>query len=398
LKRSRPTKRYATRSLSRRLLAWYDRHGRKDLPWKSGDSYHVWLSEIMLQQTQVATVIPYFNRFTARFPTIRALARADVDAVLHLWSGLGYYARARNLHRAAKVLMAKHGGRMPRDFEAVANLPGIGRSTAGAILAQAYGERHPILDGNVKRVLARYHAIDEPLAGVAVERRLWELADRHTPQTRVADYTQAIMDLGATLCRRAQPQCPHCPLRADCAAHAAGRPETYPHPKPHKTIPVRSVRMLMIRDGRGHILLQRRPPAGIWGGLWGLPECSAHDVRAWCRDALGLEIETGERWPTLRHSFSHFHLDIHPVPARLIDGGGVMGEPGSSRTHLMCVRAGEHPTTNGRAGVSYPKSARPGTAGTAMESPDTIWYNCRLPDERGLAAPVRRLLDQLRDT
>jgi A/G-specific adenine glycosylase len=398
LKYSRPTKRSAARSLSSRLLAWYDRHGRKDLPWKSGNPYHVWLSEIMLQQTQVATVIPYFKRFIARFPTIRALARADVDAVLHLWSGLGYYARARNLHRAAQVLAAECGGRVPRDFDAVAAVPGIGRSTAGAILAQAYGERHPILDGNVKRVLVRYHAIDAPLAGAAVERRLWELADQHTPRTRVADYTQAIMDLGATLCRRTQPACPRCPLHRDCAAHAEGRPETYPRPKPRKTVPVRSVRMLLIQDGRGHILLQRRPPAGIWGGLWGLPECTARDARAWCRVALGLEIETGKRWPTLRHSFSHFHLDIQPIPARLVNGSRrMMSEPKLSRTHLTCVPAGECPATEERAEAYKRKGIAPRMVGTAMENPDIVWYNCREPDERGLAAPVRRLLDQLRD-
>jgi A/G-specific adenine glycosylase len=345
-----------SRPIAPRLLAWYHRHGRRDLPWKSGDPYHVWLSEIMLQQTQVAAVVPYFKRFVARFPTIRALARADVDAVLHQWSGLGYYARARNLHRAAKVLVTEHGGRIPRDFDAVANLPGVGRSTAGAILAQAYGQRHPILDGNVKRVLARYHAIDQPLAGATVERRLWEFADYHTPRHRAADYTQAIMDLGATVCRRAQPLCARCPVRGGCAAFARGKPEDYPRRRDRKRVPTRSVKMLLIRDARGRVLLQRRPPVGIWGGLWGLPECTARDARAWCRDALGLEIETDKRWPALRHSFSHFHLDIHPIPARLLNGGGQL-----------------------------------------MESGETVWYNCRKPDERGLAAPIKRLLDQLRE-
>jgi A/G-specific adenine glycosylase len=418
-----------------RLLRWYDRHGRKDLPWKTGDAYHVWLSEIMLQQTQVGTVIPYFQRFVARFPTIRSLARADINAVLHLWSGLGYYARARNLHRAAQILMRDYGGRMPPDFEAVVSLPGIGRSTAGAILAQAYGQRHPILDGNVKRVFARYHAIAEPLQGSAVERRLWELAEYHTPRARVADYTQAIMDIGATLCRRTRPGCVRCPLRRGCAAHAEGRPETYPRPKPRKTVPVRAVRMLLIRDEAGRILLQRRPPAGIWGGLWGLPECTTRDIRAWCRDTLGLEIETDKRWPTLRHSFSHFRLDIHPIPAQLVNGGARgISEPAPSRQRLTRVRDDEPPATGeaefsqtfggclrrtgvprtarpgpargagrvapllGRAGAYTGKRVAPGTAGTVMESADLVWYNCRKPDERGLAAPVRRLLEQLRDS
>lgn len=400
------------RTLAARLLRWYDRHGRKDLPWKSGDAYHVWLSEIMLQQTQVATVIPYFQRFVARLPTIRSLARADINAVLHLWSGLGYYARARNLHRAAQILTRDYGGRVPPDFEAVVSLPGIGRSTAGAILAQAYGQRHPILDGNVKRVLARYHAIAEPLQGSNVEQRLWELAEYHTPRARVADYTQAIMDIGATLCRRTQPPCARCPLRRGCAAHAEGRPETYPRPKPRNTtVPVRAVQMLLIRDEAGRILLQRRPPAGIWGGLWGLPECTTRDVRAWCRDTLGLNIEADKRWPTLRHSFSHFHLEIHPIPARLINGGArsaagtapwtvatAAGEPGSSRAHLTCGRAGERPAVRGRAGAYPRKRVASGTTGTAMESTDLVWYNYRKPDERGLAAPVRRLLEQLRDS
>lgn len=389
MKRSRETK----PAISARLLRWYDRHGRKDLPWKSGNGYHVWLSEIMLQQTQVATVIPYFKRFTARFPTIRALARADMDAVLHLWSGLGYYARARNLHRAARVLVRAHRGRIPQDFDAVARLPGIGRSTAGAILAQAYDERHPILDGNVKRVLARYHAIDVPLQGSDIEHRLWGLADRHTPRRRIADYTQAIMDLGATLCRRTQPQCVRCPLRTDCAAYAEGRPEAYPRPKPRKKVPVRSVRMLLIRDGDGHVLLQRRPPTGIWGGLWGLPECHTDDIKRWSRTALGLEIAPQRRWPTLRHSFSHFHLDIHPIPARLLNGNGRRrGESEYSRTHSTRLRAGERPATEG---TYKHRPLAPRTAGAAMEQPDIVWYNCRKPDERGLAAPVRQLLEML---
>ncbi len=349
-----------------RLLRWYDRHGRKQLPWKSGDPYHVWLSEIMLQQTQVATVIPYFARFVKRFPAIERLARASIDDVLHLWSGLGYYARARNLHRAARIMASEHGGAIPRDFDAVADLPGIGRSTAGAILALAYGRRHPILDGNAKRVLARYHGVDQPLKGSAVQKKLWRLAEFHTPRTRVADYTQAIMDLGATLCRRGQPECARCPLRADCAAHAAGNPADYPRAAARKTLRARSVQMLIIRDAGGRVLLQRRPPVGIWGGLWGLPECNARDVRTWCRTTLGLDVAPERAWPTLRHTFTHFHLDIRPVPARLLNG-------------------------NAR------KRATPPMAGTMMENSDTVWYNCRRPDARGVATPVKHLLEQMRN-
>jgi A/G-specific adenine glycosylase len=339
-----------------RLLRWYDRHGRKDLPWKrAGDPYHVWVSEVMLQQTQVATVIPYFMRFIARFPSIKKLASANIDDVLHLWTGLGYYARARNLHKAAQQLVAQHGGKIPNDFEAITDLPGIGRSTAGAILALSFGARHAILDGNVKRVLARYHAVDAPLGTPMADKMLWAFAEHHTPRKRVADYTQAIMDLGATLCRRGQPECARCPLRSGCAAYAGGVPAEYPRSAVRKQVPTKSVRMLLIQDKRGRVLLKRRPPAGIWGGLWGLPECRARDVTSWCQRELGFAVECQPAWPIVRHSFSHFHLDIEPIPARLIDGGA-----------------------------------------SVMEDGDTVWYNCARPDARGLAAPVKRLLDRLR--
>ncbi|MFL6646736.1 MAG: A/G-specific adenine glycosylase [Sulfurifustaceae bacterium] len=354
-KNSKRLRRTTSPRIGTPLLRWYARHGRKRLPWKSGDPYHVWLSEVMLQQTQVATVIPYFARFIERFPTITRLARAPLDDVLHLWAGLGYYARARNLHRAAQVLAEQHGGTIPRDFDAVAALPGVGRSTAGAILALAYGLRHPILDGNVKRVLARYHAIDAPLKDRAIEQKLWELSEYHTPRTRVAEYTQAIMDLGATLCRRTQPLCDQCPLRRSCMALRRGNPQAYPLAAPRRPVPVRSVRMLLIQDAQGRVLLQRRPPAGIWGGLWGLPECRTRDVRAWCRTALGFDIAPEPAWPVLRHTFSHFHLDIRPIPALVVPGGG-----------------------------------------RVMEDGETLWYNWRQPDKIGLAAPVKRLLDQLR--
>lgn len=343
-------------SLSRRLLAWYDRHGRKTLPWKrKRDAYRIWVSEIMLQQTQVATVIPYFQRFIARFPDVRSLARAELDEVLHLWTGLGYYARARNLHKAAQRILNEHGGKFPRAFEAVADLPGIGRSTAGAILTLAFDQRHPILDGNVKRVLARYHAIDAPVNQRETEQRLWQLAEKHTPRQRIADYTQAIMDLGATVCTRTKPRCAACPLHKTCRAFHLGTPRDFPVRAAARKTPVKATRMLMIRDTRGRVLLQRRPPAGLWGGLWGFPECTNGDARRWCRKNFGFNIRTDASWPVLRHSFSHFHLDITPIPAHLVGG-----------------------------------------TDRAMENAETVWYNVRRPDRRGFSAPVKRLLEQLR--
>jgi A/G-specific adenine glycosylase len=346
----------SARPIGRRLLAWYDRHGRKTLPWKKKrDAYRIWVSEIMLQQTQVATVIPYFQRFIARFPDVHALARAKLDSVLHLWTGLGYYARARNLHRAAQLIAREHGGAFPRSLEEVTQLPGVGRSTAGAILALAFGQRHPILDGNVKRVLARYHALDTPLNQRVTEERLWKLAERHTPRTRVADYTQAIMDLGATVCTRTRPKCEACPLRADCRAYRRGAAHSYPVRAAARAVPVRTTRMLMIRDERGRVLLTRRPPTGVWGGLWGFPECADDDARRWCRENFGLDIRTGTPWPVLRHLFSHFHLEITPIPARVV-----------------------------------------GATSRAMENTETVWYNVRRPDQRGLSAPVKYLLDELR--
>jgi A/G-specific adenine glycosylase len=345
------------RPISRRLLAWYDHHGRKTLPWKrQRDAYRIWVSEIMLQQTQVATVIPYFECFIARFPDVRSLARAKLDGVLHLWTGLGYYARARNLHKAAQRIVKEHGGKFPRNFEAVADLPGIGRSTAGAILALAFDQRHPILDGNVKRVLARCHAIDTPLTKRETQERLWQLAEKHTPHKRVADYTQAVMDLGATVCTRTRPHCALCPLRQTCRAFQLGTPQDFPMRAAKRKTPVKATRMLMIRDERGRVLLTRRPPVGLWGGLWGFPECVNGNARQWCRKTLGIHIQTESPWPMLRHSFSHFHLDITPIPARLVGG------------------------TN-----------------QAMENAETVWYNVRRPDRRGLSAPVKHLLEQLRN-
>lgn len=243
------------RSFAAAVLAWFDCHGRKDLPWQQQPTlYRVWVSEIMLQQTQVATVIPYFERFMARFPRVDLLAQAALDEVLALWSGLGYYARARNLHRTAGTIMSQHGGCFPTRFDQVVALPGVGRSTAGAILSLALGERHPILDGNVKRVLARYHALAGWPGKPKVAQRLWEIAETNTPETRVADYNQAMMDLGATLCRRIQPQCQQCPLASECRGYLLGKPMHYPSPRPKQALPERSTVMLMLRNSDGAVL------------------------------------------------------------------------------------------------------------------------------------------------
>ncbi|MGH8399678.1 MAG: A/G-specific adenine glycosylase, partial [Gammaproteobacteria bacterium] len=296
-------------SFPARVLRWAEQHGRNQLPWQQQPTpYRVWVSEIMLQQTQVATVIPYYQRFMARFPELRSLADAPLDDVLHLWSGLGYYARARNLQRAAQRIRDEHEGKFPTEFEAVAALPGIGRSTAGAILALACDQRHPILDGNVRRVLARFHAVEGWPGEKSVEQQLWQLAEMHTPQREVAAYTQAIMDLGATLCTRTRPDCARCPVAEDCRAHQSHRETDFPAARPRKTLPVRRIRMLLLmQDGR--LLLQRRPPSGIWGGLWGFPELAPEqDIEAWCQQRFGAAPSAQHQLPLLRHTFSHFHL------------------------------------------------------------------------------------------
>jgi A/G-specific adenine glycosylase len=337
------------------LLAWFDRHGRHDLPWQHPRTpYRVWVSEIMLQQTQVNTVIPYFERFVARFPDITSLANASQDEVLHLWTGLGYYARARNLHRAAQCIRDEHQGRFPQDYDTALALPGIGRSTAGAILAQALNLRCAILDGNVKRVLTRYYAISGWPGSKMVESRLWELAEAATPQQRVADYTQAIMDLGATVCGRT-PNCAVCPLNGSCKARAEGDPRAYPTPKPRKTLPVRETTMLLLQNPEGLLLLEQRPSAGIWGGLWSLPECPPdREPAEFCQSTLGLRMQQAETGTHLRHTFSHFHLDITTLRARVIPDDRAV-----------------------------------------MEGRPQVWYNCRQPDVRGLPAPVKTLLDVL---
>ena len=339
---------------ARKLLAWFERHGRHDLPWQRDPTpYRVWLSEVMLQQTRVETVIPYFERFTARFPDVAPLAAAERDEVLHLWSGLGYYARGRNLHAAARRVMAEHDGRLPRDATRLAELPGIGRSTAAAILAQAWGERAAILDGNVKRVLARFHAVEGWPGSSPVQRTLWSLAERYTPNRRVAHYTQASMDLGATVCTRSTPDCGRCPVAAGCRALAAGRVAELPTPRPARTLPTRRVQWLLIEDGAGSLLLERRPPGGIWGGLWCFPEIAAGgSPEQWCAERFGLRVQPLESPSPLSHTFSHFRLEIVPRRLRVAEDGRRVVDEGAA-----------------------------------------LWYKSEKPGRLGLPAPVRRVLE-----
>ena len=299
----------ATGDFAARLLAWFDQHGRHDLPWQHPRTpYRVWVAEIMLQQTQVQTVIPYYQRFMALFPDLPALASAALDEVLAAWSGLGYYSRARNLHRAAQLCVDLHAGELPDRYEALAALPGIGRSTAGAILAQAHGQRLPILDGNVRRVLARHRAVAGDPASPAVQATLWQLSTEALPESRLADYTQALMDLGATVCTRHRAACERCPLAQDCVARLQGRVLEFPQPKARRARPLKATVMLRVRDGEGRILLRRRPPTGVWPGLWSLPEGT--DVAAALVPlALATAPAPGPA-ARIRHEFTHFSLDI----------------------------------------------------------------------------------------
>ncbi len=301
-------------SFAARLLDWFDQHGRHDLPWQHPRTpYRVWLSEIMLQQTQVKTATPYFERFIAALPSLPALAAAPLDDVLALWSGLGYYSRARNLHRASQRCMTDHAGELPRDLDALIALPGIGRSTAAAILAQAWGERQAILDGNVKRVLARYHGVEGWTGMPAVEKQLWAYATRHIPPLRMADYTQAQMDLGATVCKRAKPACESCPLQHGCIAYIHNRTGDLPTRKPSKAIPQRHAEVLWLQDSDGRILLQRRPPLGIWASLWTLPQADDEPgARLFLSQHVDGDPGTGESLTAIAHAFSHYKLELRP--------------------------------------------------------------------------------------
>lgn len=339
-------------SFAQRVLGWFDYYGRKNLPWQQQVTpYRVWISEIMLQQTRVETVIPYFERFMQRFPGVEILANAAADEVMHYWSGLGYYARARNLHQAAQIIVEKRDGKFPEDIDALCELPGIGRSTAGAIVSLSMGKRATILDGNVKRVLIRHAGIEGWAGQTATLHRLWELAEERTPHEEFAAYNQAMMDLGATLCTRSKPFCENCPINSDCVARAQHRQHELPMPKPKKVQPTRQVSMLLLRNKDNEILLTRRMQQGIWGGLWGLPEFTdTAQARQWCLTQFGNKPASFKDLPQVPHTFSHFHLEISPVLAEY------------------------------HASLDW-----------VMEEGQWLWYNGR-STKVGLAAPVSRLI------
>lgn len=301
----------------KRVLHWFDQHGRHDLPWQHDITpYRVWLSEIMLQQTQVGTVIPYYQRFLKSFPTIKKLAAASADDVMHAWTGLGYYSRARNLHRCAHIICNDYHGTFPSTVDELAALPGIGRSTAGAIVSIAFGQRAAILDGNVKRVLARYHTINGWPGDTSTATQLWDIAERYTPASRCGDYSQAMMDLGATLCTRSQPACERCPLIKTCAAHAAGTPTAWPHKKPRKVAPQKHWQLLLLQNPDGSVLLEQRPAKGIWGGLWCLPVSEAGDAHSRIPDFCGRQKPERQTLAAINHAFSHFKVTLEPVLVR----------------------------------------------------------------------------------
>ncbi len=347
----------STEKFQSAVLTWFDQHGRKNLPWQQDKTpYRVWVSEIMLQQTQVNTVMAYFQRFMQRFPTIKSLATAHEDEVLHLWTGLGYYTRARNLHRTAKIIVGTMQGKFPDTLEELTALPGIGLSTAGAILASAFQKKATILDGNVKRVLTRFHAITEWPGEKKVSDKLWLLAEKYTPSERVADYTQAIMDIGAMICIRGKPRCEQCPLAKNCAAKNMKIAEKLPQSKPKKILPTRQTTFLILQKDNS-VFLEKRPPTGIWGGLWSLPEiadASLKSIQQFCRQRFRFQVNNIKLGKSFRHTFSHFHLDVLPV--------------------FVSVQT---------------------SASKLMEAEQQIWYNLRKPDAIGLSAPVSKLLQAL---
>lgn len=309
---------------AQKLLAWFDEYGRKDLPWQQNKTaYRVWVSEIMLQQTQVSTVIDYYLRFMASFPDVGSLAGAHEDAVLEHWAGLGYYARARNLHKTAKLVTEEYAGEFPDQVEALCELPGIGRSTAGAITSIAFGKQASILDGNVKRVLSRIAGVTSWPGERKTELSLWSLSDALTPDARTGDYTQAIMDLGATLCTRSKPDCRRCPMSQDCAAHQQGMQSEIPASKPKKSQPTKQVWMPILEHPKGGILLQKRPPTGIWGGLYSLPEfdfsLDKETLAAHIKNELGLRILDFHALKPFTHTFSHYKLEINPLRCQVND-------------------------------------------------------------------------------
>ncbi|MEE9350707.1 MAG: A/G-specific adenine glycosylase [Thiotrichaceae bacterium] len=338
------------------VLTWFDQHGRKDLPWQQDSTtYSTWVSEIMLQQTQVVTVIPYYQKFMLAFPDVITLANADQDSVLKHWAGLGYYSRARNLHAAAQQVRDEFNGVVPNDLDSLISLSGIGRSTAGAILSLAYDQVQPILDGNVKRVLARFHAVSGWTGKASVAKELWLLAEKHLPSKRNADYTQAMMDLGATLCTRSKPTCLICPLHKECKAHRQGNPTDYPTPKPRKVVPDKYATMLLLMNDDSQVMLEKRPSPGIWGGLWSLPQFDdLQSAETWYEKVYGETFNPVKTLDEFTHTFSHFRLHIQPIKVK----------------HTTLV-----------TGV--------------MEANDILWYNSGTDFSGGLPAPIKKLFKRI---
>ncbi|MCP3850848.1 MAG: A/G-specific adenine glycosylase [Gammaproteobacteria bacterium] len=342
-------------SFSNALLKWFDKHGRKDLPWQENKtSYRVWISEIMLQQTQVKTVIPYYLKFMQHFPDIKTLAHAAQDEVLHLWTGLGYYARARNLHKTAQIITHEHSGRFPQTSKDLQSLPGIGRSTAGAILAFSQGQHQAILDGNVKRVLCRYYCVQGWSGHSKTQAILWAHSEAITPEKRCDDFNQAMMDLGSSLCSRSKPQCTACPLNHSCMAYLNDKVTQYPNPKPKKEKPVKSVYLLMLHTQQGEILLEKRPQQGIWGGLWSFPQCDTkHEIDLWL-DRHHFSTDSKKHFQNdFRHTFSHYHLQITPVQIQVEIPSGI------------------------------------------MDDKNYIWFNQQKPLKLGLSTPIKKLISEM---
>ena len=345
---------------SSNLLKWFKTNGRHDLPWQRNiNPYRVWVSEIMLQQTQVKTVVPYFERFMERFPTIDSLSLASIDQVLHLWTGLGYYARARNLHKTSIIIATELAGQFPDTIDELVSLPGIGRSTAGAILALSMNKRASILDGNVKRVLTRFFLVHGWPEQTKVRNQLWEIADRNTPQRNFSQYTQAIMDLGATVCKRSRPECLCCPVKSECKAYNSNQIQNYPTKKPKRLMPTKEVCMYIVKNELGEILLEQRPPEGIWGALYSFPEnlpTSRENEKPMSSKNLcsQLAIPSENCLSTIRHTFSHFHLEIQPKLVKV------------SKNEVKLD-----------------------------DSTHRVWYSLKSPPTLGLAAPVKKLLAEL---
>mgnify|MGYP003384732943 CR=1 FL=1 len=362
----------SAKQFATQVITWYHHQGRKHLPWQQNKTpYSVWISEIMLQQTQVATVIPYYQRFMESFPTIRDLALADEDNVLHHWTGLGYYARARNLHKAAKLINTEHKGIFPEDIAQVIALPGIGRSTAGAILSLSLNQHHPILDGNVKRVLARSYLVEGYNGLAKFDKALWLLSETLTPAIDTGFYTQAMMDLGATVCTRSKPRCDICPVKTSCLALASTQQANFPQKKPKKIIPEKHTIMVIPRittKTSDKVLMEKRPPAGIWGGLWCFYEVSDKSEIPHLLHSLGLNISnvanSQQALTTFRHTFSHFHLDISPIIIECSEG---------NTSELPQINLQE---------VSEPRKQK--------------WYDLRNEANVGLAASTKKLISLMK--